>query len=106
MQRDRSAACQQAVARAARRLGAPRAPRTRSPAAISPRREALEHGGAAVAIEPIAVATGLEFSELEAHDVELWVPERWAGLPGVRALVDLLSTAASSTAPAPCRPTT
>jgi molybdate-binding protein len=46
-----------------------------------------------VAIEPVAVAMGLDFHELEVHDVQLWVPEQWTGLAGVRALVDLLGTA-------------
>lgn len=94
VQRDRSAACQQAVARAAHRLGAPKLKISQTAGGhLEAARSALEHGGAAVAIEPIAVAMGLDFSELEVHDVELWVPEPWADLPGVRALVDLISTA-------------
>ena len=93
VQRDRSAACQQAVERAARRAGAPRVARTRVAGGhLAAAQEALALGGAAVAIEPVAMATGLEFSELETHDVELWVPERWSGHPGVRSLVDLLTT--------------
>jgi hypothetical protein len=34
---------------------------------------------------------GLDFHELEVHDVELWVPARWVAEPGVQALLDLLS---------------
>lgn len=94
VQRDRTAACQQAVERATRRRGGPRPEVTRRAAShLDAARAALEHGGAAVAIEPVAVALGLDFLELEVHDVELWVPDRWAALPGIRALLDLLSTA-------------
>ena len=83
VQRDRSAACQQAVERAARRPGAPRVtPRTRVAGGhLAAAQEALALGGAAVAIEPVAMATGLDFSELEIHDVELWVPDAWTGCP-------------------------
>lgn len=93
--RDRSAASQQAVDRAARRLGVAR-PRPQRTAAdhLAAARSALEHGGAAVAIEPVALAAGLDFAELELHDSELWVPARRASHPGVQALIDLLGTAA------------
>jgi hypothetical protein len=91
VQRDRGAACQQAVERAARRLGAPRrAPGRTAAGHLEAARAALEHGGAAVAIEPVALAMGLDFRALEVHDVELWVPEASAGLPGIRALLDLV----------------
>ena len=93
VRRDRSAACQQAVERAARRLGAPRpAPGPLAGSHLAAAQDARALGAAAVAIEPIALATGLEFSALETHDVELWVPERWTGHPGVRAFVELLGT--------------
>ena len=94
VQRDAGAACQQAVERAVRRLGAP-PPRPRRTASghLEAARAALEHDAAAVAIEPVAVAMGLDFHELEVHDVQLWVPEQWTGLAGIRALVDLLGTA-------------
>jgi hypothetical protein len=92
--REGTAACQQAVERAARRLGAPRPePRRVAAGHVDAARTALEHNGAAVAIEPVAVTMGLDFTELEVHDVELWVPERWSALPGIRALTDLLDTA-------------
>ncbi len=94
VQRDRSAACQQAVERAARRLGAPpHGGRRTAGGHLEAARLALEHRGGAVAIEPVAVALGLDFAALEVHDVELWVPERWAALGGVEALLDLLGTA-------------
>ncbi len=94
IQRDRTAACQQAVERAARRLGAPRGkPRRTAGGHLDAGRAAVEHRGAAVAIEPVAVVLGLDFHELEVHDVELWVPDAWVSLAGIRALLDLLQTA-------------
>lgn len=91
IERDRSAACQQAVERAVRRLGAPRpAVRRRAAGHLDAARLAVEHAGAAVTIEPVAVAMELDFHALEVHDVELWVPARWVPEPGVQALVDLL----------------
>ncbi len=94
VQRDPSAACQQAVARAARRLGAPpiRARRT-ALGHLDAARAAVEHRAAAVTIEPFAVALGLDFCELEVHDVELWVPDEFVTHAGVHALLDLLNTA-------------
>ncbi len=94
VQRDRTAACQQAVVRAARRLGAPRVRPGRTEGGhIEAARAALEHRGAAVTIEPVAVALGLDFCALEVHDVELWVPDAWTQLAGIRALLDLLQGA-------------
>lgn len=64
------------------------------PLAISTRAERpSSNRGAAVTIEPVAIALGLDFRELEVHDVELWVPETWTAHPGIRALLDLLHTA-------------
>ena len=95
VQREATAACQQAVERAARRLGAPRRrPRRTAAGHVDAARSALALEGAAVAIEPVAVALGLDFSALELHDVELWVPDRWAALPGVEGLLDLLRSVA------------
>lgn len=91
--RDRTAASQQAVERAARRLGAPPPDSLRiADGHLDAARAALQHGSAAVTIEPVAVAVGLHFQALEVHDVELWVPDAWTALPGIRALVDLLCT--------------
>ncbi len=92
VQRDRSAACQQAVERATRRLGAPRPKALRTARGhLDAARAALEHRSGAVTIEPVAVAMGMDFLELELHDVELWVPDRWLAQPGIRAFLDLLS---------------
>lgn len=92
--RERTAACQQAVERAARRIGAPAVrPRRTAAGHLDAARAAVEHRAAAVTIEPFALALGLDFCELEVHDVELWVPDAWTAHPGVRALLDLLNTA-------------
>ena len=92
--RDRSAACQQAVERAARRLGAARPkPRRIAGGHLEAARAAVERRGAAVAIEPVALAAGLHFTELEVHDVELWVPDRWVALPAIQALLDVITAA-------------
>ena len=94
VQRDRSAACEQALERAARRLGAPRAASHRTAAGhLDAARTALERRGAVVTIAPVALAAGLDFRALEVHDVELWVLDRWAAAPGIGALLDLLHTA-------------
>ena len=94
VQRDRTAACQQAVERAARRLGGPRAAPSRAAGGhLDAARTALAQHGAAVTIEPVAVAVGLDFRELEVHDVELWVSAASAAASGICALLDLLGTA-------------
>jgi transcriptional regulator with XRE-family HTH domain len=94
VQRDRTAACQQAVERAARRLGTPRVTARRMAGGhLDAARLAAEHHAAAVTIEPFAIAFGLDFCELEVHDVELWVPDAWTGLAGICALLELLHTA-------------
>jgi DNA-binding transcriptional LysR family regulator len=94
VQREPGAASQQALERAAGRLGLARgAGRRTAGGHLDAARAALEHRGAAVAIEPVALALGLDFLELEVHDVELWVPERWTALPGLRAFGDLLTSA-------------
>lgn len=93
VQRDRTAASQQAFDRATRRLGAPRhSPRTTARGHLEAAGSALAHGTSAVTIEPVAIAAGLDFRELEVHDVELWVQDPWSDLPGIRAFVELLGT--------------
>lgn len=93
IERDAGAACQQALERASRRVDITRPSTLRIAAGhLDAARAALAYRGAAVAIEPVAVAMGLDFSELELHDVQLWVPDRWTDSPGVRALLDLLTS--------------
>ncbi len=47
-------------------------------------------GAGAVTTAPAASAFGLAFIPLEVHSVEIWIDERWATLPGVLALNDVL----------------
>jgi transcriptional regulator with XRE-family HTH domain len=91
VRRPGSAASQQAVERAARRLGL--SDLDGGPVAAShvdAARRARWDGCAAVTIEPVAAHVGLGFHELEEHRVEVWVADRWREHPGLAALVDLL----------------
>ena len=91
VRRPGTAASQQAVDRAARRLGL--RGRAHGPVAVShvdAARRARWDRCAAVTIEPVAAHVGLGFHDLEEHRVELWVAERWREHPGLGALVDLL----------------
>ena len=42
-------------------------------------------------MEPAASNLGLAFTPLEEHRVELWIDERWCGLPAAVALLELAS---------------
>ena len=95
VQREPSASSQQALLRAARAMGVSAVP----PGAIAAghldaARRAAIAGCAAVTFEPAARAHGLRFLPLEAHEVELWIDERWIDHPSAQALGDLLSSAA------------
>ena len=95
VRRPGTAASQQALDRAARRLGI-RGARSGPVAAshVEAARRAAWERCAAVTIEPVAARLGLGFHDLEEHGVELWVAERWLDHPGLEALVDLLGSAA------------
>jgi hypothetical protein len=96
IEREESAASQQALRRAA----GPARPRPKAPAPppahghIDAARRAAMGGCAAVTFEPAACQEGLRFIPLETHEVELWIDERFADHPGARALGDLLASAA------------
>lgn len=95
VRRDRSAASDQAVVRAARRLGLPNPPR--GPVAtghFDAARRAVWTQGAAVTFEPAAHEYGLHFEPLETHDVELWVAEEWRSHPGVTTLLEIVGSRA------------
>jgi DNA-binding XRE family transcriptional regulator len=94
IQRDRSAASQAALARAARRLGRAPAGGPRATGHLDAARQAAGTGRAAVTTEAAAHAFGLRFVSLEEHTVEIWVDETWWSHPGVAALGDLIATAA------------
>lgn len=95
VQRDPAASSQQAFERAALRAdpeGPPAGPQ--ADGHIDAARRAALLGCAAVTTEAAAHAFDLRFLGLERHTVEIWVAERWADLPAVEALGDLLRSAA------------
>ncbi len=98
VQRDRAAASQQALERAAARGGLgspPPAPSgTRAVGHIDAARLAATLGCAAVTTESAARAFGLRFLALEEHAVQVWLAERWLEHPAAGALGDLLASAA------------
>ena len=93
--RPRTAATQQAVDRAARRLGLdPSAPAGVADTHVDAARTAQWERCAAVTMEPVAARFGLDFLALEEHAVELWVGERWLDHAGLAAVADLLGSRA------------
>ena len=92
VQREDSAASQQALVRAAGGAVPPAAARARGH--VDAARHAAIAGWAAVTFEPAARQQGLAFLPLEGHRVELWVDERWLDHPGAQALLNLLGSAA------------
>ncbi len=90
IERDATAACQQAFGRTVQRLGVVRTPPEHVASShVEATTRASSAETAAVTIEPVAAAMGLNFLALEEHDVELWVPDRWTTHPGVVAFLDL-----------------
>jgi DNA-binding XRE family transcriptional regulator len=95
VQRDPAAASQQALARAAARLGAGSLPSGRRAGGhIEAARLAATLGCAAVTTEAAARAFELRFLPLEEHTVQVWLARRWLDHPGVGALGNLLTSAA------------
>jgi DNA-binding XRE family transcriptional regulator len=88
IQREASAASQQAVARAAGDRLPPAA--ARATGHVDAARRAALTGAAAVTFAPAARHHGLAFIPLETHDVELWIGERWLDHPGAEALLGLI----------------
>lgn len=92
-QRDPAAASQQALERAAARVGAA-PPRRHGPVAtghIEAARVAATLDCAAVTTEAAARVFELRFLPLEEHVVEIWLADRWREHPGVEALGNLLT---------------
>ena len=90
VQREESAASQQALVRAAGD-SVPRAT-LRARGHVDAARRAAIARCAAVTFEPAAHQHGLGFLPLETHAVELWIDERWLDHPGAQALMDLLAS--------------
>lgn len=94
VQRDSAAASQQALDRAATRLGV-RAPTGPEAAGhIEAARIAAILQGAALTTESAARAFDLHFIPLETHVVQVWFDSRWAGQPAVETLGNLLASKA------------
>lgn len=95
VQRDRAAASQQALQRAARRAGtASPPPGPLAGGHIEAARMAATLGCAAVTTEAASRAFGLHFVALEEHVVQIWLAERWRDHPGVETLGNLLAAGA------------
>jgi DNA-binding XRE family transcriptional regulator len=95
VQRDVGAAAQGAYLRALARAGVGEAPDgVIASGHLDAARRAAETGLAAVTIEPVARALGLEFRALETHRAEIWLARDALGHPGGQALGVLVSSAA------------
>ncbi len=94
VQRDPAAASQQAFLRAAAAAGVTPGAGPVASGHIDAARIAALTGAAAVTTETAARAFGLAFTPLEDHTVEVWIAERWADLPGIDALGDVLASGA------------
>jgi transcriptional regulator with XRE-family HTH domain/molybdate-binding protein len=93
VQREQGATAQVAYERVLDGAGAPHPPGPRATGHLDAARLALRTGAAAVTIEPVARALGLEFRPLEVHTVEVWIDAAATDHPGARALGELLTSA-------------
>jgi len=94
VQREPAAASQEAFLRAAAAAGVAAPPGPIARGHIDAARIAALTGAAAVTTEAAARAFGLAFTALEDHTVEIWIAERWAALPGIEALGEVLASTA------------
>jgi transcriptional regulator with XRE-family HTH domain len=94
VRRQRSAASDQALVRAASRLGvsAPEGPLAGGH--IEGARRAAWTSAAAITYEPAAELYGLNFEPLETHVVELWAREEFSAHPGVTELLEVIGSRA------------
>lgn len=93
VQRDPGAAAQVALERHLATGGHPRPAGPIAAGHLDAARRAVEHGVAAVTIEPVATALGLAFHPLETHAVEVWIDATAIDHPGARVLGELLASA-------------
>jgi DNA-binding XRE family transcriptional regulator len=95
VQRDGAAASQQALTRAAARLGVSALPGgPRAGGHLEAARLAATLGCAGLTTEAAARAFGLRFVALEEHAVQIWLARRWLDHPGAGALSNLLASRA------------
>lgn len=98
VQRDAGAAAQTAYLDELGRRGCPPPPpHSIASGHLDAGRRAAEVGAAAVTIEPVARALGLEFHALETHAVEIWLAAEAADHPGALSLGETLASAAFRT---------
>lgn len=94
VRRQRSAASDQALVRAAKRLGVATPEGPLAGGHIEGARRAAWTSAAAITYEPAAELYGLSFEPLETHVVELWAREEWSAHPGVTELLEVLGSRA------------
>lgn len=95
VQRDPGAGTQLAFTRALARIGAaPSVPGPVGDGHVDVARRVAAGATAGVTMEAAARSYSLGFVPLEEHTVEVWIDERWAGLPAAVALIDTLHSAA------------
>jgi hypothetical protein len=94
VRRQRSAASDQALVRAARRLGVAPPPGPLAGGHLEGARRASWATGAAITYEPAAELYGLNFEPLETHVVELWARQEWSAHPGVTELLEVIGSPA------------
>lgn len=92
VQRDPAAASQQAFLRAAAAGGVTPTQGPRASGHIDAARIGALTGAVAVTTEAAARAFGLAFIALEEHTVEIWIDRRWADLPGIARLGEVLTS--------------
>ena len=91
VQRDQTAASQQALDRAAARRGLALPAGPVASGHIEAARTAAMLGAAAVTTESAAHAFGMCFHSLERHTVQIWIGREWEGHPTLALLGDLLA---------------
>lgn len=92
VQRDPAAASQQALLRALSPAGVSLPAGPLASGHIDAARAAATLGCAGVTIQAAARAFGLSFHPLEEHTVEIWLDQRWSGMPAFAALGNLLAS--------------
>lgn len=94
VQRDPTAASQQALTRAIGRLDRDIPSGPRAAGHIDAARQATIRGCAAITTEAAAHTFDLRFIPLERHIVEIWVADEWTRHPGMESLGNLLTSRA------------
>ena len=94
VQRQESAASQQALRRAVTALGYELPAGAVTSGHLDAARAAVGLGCAAITTEGAALMSGLRFVPLELHTVEIWLDRRWEHHPAFETLVNLLRSRA------------